>query len=370
MSKNQNTVQYPASAEAITGALLAWYDAGHRDLPWRPRDGSLGDPYHVWLSEVMLQQTTVAAVIPYYKTFLNLWPTLVDLAAANDGDVMTAWAGLGYYSRARNLLACARTVEAKYGGVFPGTVSEIKALPGCGPYTASAIAAIAFGVKTAAVDGNVERILARLMDDDTLLPQFKGKAQGLADGLASVDRPGDFVQASIELGALICRPKSPKCDVCPWGDWCQSRQAGTVIDRPKRPLKVERPKRYGLVYWVEQAQSHDQAKVWVVRRPPKGLLGGMLALPSPDWSVCDGPLPPEVPDGASAWDVTVMNAPVRHIFTHFSLELTVIRVSVPNATTDTEVCQAFGDGQWQKTCNISAAGFPTVFKKVIKVALA
>jgi len=351
---------YPADPAELTAKLLSWYDKSHRPLPWRPKAGALGDPYHVWLSEVMLQQTTVAAVIPYFQKFLNLWPTLENLASAADEEVMAAWAGLGYYSRARNLLKCARQVVHEHNGRFPTEVSEIRKLAGCGPYTSAAIAAIAFGRPVAAIDGNVERILSRLMDDDTVLPQFKAMAQHLGQGLVAHDRPGDFVQASIELGAMICRPRNPKCTECPWGDVCLSRKAGTVAERPKRLPKTKKPKRYGLAYWV---QSEDC--VWLIRRPPEGLLGGMTAFPCSEWIVTEVPLSPRTP-ATEDWPVTVFNTPVSHVFTHFALEMTVLKIEVPNRE---DVSGVFGDGWWQKADTLMDAGLPTVMKKVAELVL-
>jgi A/G-specific adenine glycosylase len=331
----------------LSRRLLAWYDAGHRDLPWRPQPHALGEPYGVWLSEVMLQQTTVAAVIPYYRAFLERWPTVADLAAASDAEVMAAWAGLGYYSRARNLLACARAVAVRPGGAFPRTEAELRALPGLGPYTAAAVAAIAFGQQAAAVDGNVERVLSRVFDDATPLPAFKPKARVLAQALVPADRPGDFAQAAIDLGAVVCRPRNPDCLICPWRDACRARANGTVALRPVRPEKPERPHRLGFAYWVESEHG-----VWLVRRPPKGLLGGMLALPCGDWTAEAVPL--ALPKG---WRATILNAPVRHVFTHFSLDLTVVRVGAAG-----DPALVFGEGFWGTAADL--AGLPTVMQKV------
>ena len=335
----------------LSRRLLAWYDAGHRDLPWRPAPRALGEPYHVWLSEVMLQQTTVAAVIPYYHAFLARWPTVGHLAAASDAEVMAAWAGLGYYSRARNLLACARAVAARPGGVFPRTEAELRALPGLGPYTAAAVAAIAFGQRVAAVDGNVERVLSRVFDDATPLPAFKTVARALAQAVVPQDRPGDFAQAAIDLGAVICRPRNPDCLICPWRAACRARAEGTVALRPVRAEKAVRPHRLGFAYWVESG-----AGVWLIRRPPKGLLGGMLALPCGEWAAEARPL--ALPSG---WRATTLNAPVRHVFTHFSLELTVVRV---RATGDP--AEVFGAGFWGTAEDLE--GLPTVMRKVRQCA--
>jgi A/G-specific adenine glycosylase len=299
----------------------------------------------------MLQQTTVAAVIPYYRAFLDRWPTVADLAAAPDAEVMAAWAGLGYYSRARNLLACARAVAARPGGDFPRTEAALRALPGLGPYTAAAVAAIAFGLRVAAVDGNVERVLSRVFDDATPLPAFKPRARALAQALVPEDRPGDFAQAAIDLGAVICRPRNPDCLICPWRSACAAHRHGTVAQRPMRPEKAQRPHRLGFAYWVEGEHG-----VWLVRRPPKGLLGGMLALPCGEWAAEAKPLP--LPQG---WRATSLNAPVRHVFTHFSLDLTVVRVSAAG-----DPAPVFGEGFWGTSVDLE--GLPTVMQKVRKRA--
>lgn len=345
---------FALAPDRLSARLLAWYDAGHRDLPWRPARGELGDPYRVWLSEVMLQQTTVAAVLPYYRAFLARWPTVAALAAADDAEAMAAWAGLGYYSRARNLLACARAVAARGG--FPRTEAELRKLPGLGPYTAAAVAAIAFGEPVAAVDGNVERVLARLTDDATPLPAFKAKARALAQALAPADRPGDFVQASIDLGATVCRPRNPDCLLCPWRDACRARAAGTAEARPVRPEKKARPHRLGTVYWV-----WSDAGVWLVRRPEKGLLGGMLGLPTGEWR--EGEVRPRL---EGAWAGVALNRGVAHVFTHFSLDLAVVRVHIPHGTPEAEVAAGFGEGFWGVAADLD--GMPSVMQKARKLA--
>jgi A/G-specific adenine glycosylase len=342
----EGMAELPLDPEILAARLLAWYDAGHRALPWRPEGGALGDSYRVWLSEVMLQQTTVAAVIPYFGKFLSLWPNLSDLAAADDAAVMAAWAGLGYYSRARNLLACARAVAAAHGGAFPAAEGALRALPGVGPYTAAAIAAIAFGRRAAAVDGNVERVLARLTDDATPLPAFKERARRLAQAMVPEGRPGDFAQAAIDLGALVCRPREPDCPACPWGDVCRARVAGTIARRPVRPEKAARPLRHGYAYWASGSRG-----VWLVRRPPKGLLGGMLALPCGDWAT-GAPL--EIP---ATWRAQALNAPVRHVFTHFALSLTVVVLHPPG-----DPAAVLGEGFWGSPADLAA--LPTVMQKV------
>ncbi|MBN2752817.1 MAG: A/G-specific adenine glycosylase [Rhodospirillaceae bacterium] len=352
-----------AAPTELAARLLAWYDAGHRALPWRPESGGLGDPYGVWLSEVMLQQTTVAAVIPYFTKFLERWPTLADLAAAADADVMTAWAGLGYYSRARNVLACARAVVAEHEGRFPEDVASLRTLPGIGPYTAAAVSAIAFGRREAAVDGNVERVVARLLDDPTPLPVFKKTARLVTVLLVPEDRPGDFAQAAMELGAMVCRPRNPDCAACPWGDSCRARVAGTVAVRPNRPPKANKPHRHGVAFWVEREtpQGHE---VWLIRRPDKGLLGGMFAFPCSDWVPGDGMPTLMMPDAARNWLVTPLNQPVHHVFTHFALDLKVVRVQVPDLADPTT---AFGSGVWVRVGALE--GLPTVMDKVRRAVM-
>lgn len=294
--------------------LLAWYDENARQLPWRVPPGAVqrADPYHVWLSEIMLQQTTVAAVKPYFTAFLARWPTVAALAEAADADVMAAWAGLGYYARARNLLACARVVAAQ-GGQFPQTEAELRTLPGIGPYTAAAIAAIAFNQPATVVDGNVERVIARRFAVRSPLPGAKPELTALAATLTPSHRPGDYAQAMMDLGATICTPRSPKCTACPWQDRCIARAQGIAETLPAKTPKAPRPTRHGIAY----AAFNAAGEVVLETRPPKGLLGGMLALPSTDWSTNPTPAPPLVAD----WQT--LNTPVRHVFTHFELILTV-----------------------------------------------
>jgi A/G-specific adenine glycosylase len=310
--------------EALRARLLAWYDAHARDLPWRvgPADGALGvraDPYRVWLSEVMLQQTTVPHATPYFLTFTRRWPTVSDLAAAEDGEVMAAWAGLGYYARARNLLACARAVAAEHGGVFPDAETELRALPGLGPYTAAAVAAIAFDEPTNVVDGNVERVMARLFAVETPLPEAKPELKRLAWGLVRGDRPGDWAQALMDLGATVCRPKAPLCDRCPITEACAGLATGAPETFPSKTAKAERPHRFGAAYVLTREEA-----VALVRRPPKGLLGGMLALPTSDWRAArwsDAEALAAAPVAAD-WRPA---GEVEHGFTHFTLTLQLYR---------------------------------------------
>jgi A/G-specific adenine glycosylase len=308
----------------IRAALLAHYDANARDLPWRVRPqaraaGLRADPYLVWLSEVMLQQTTVPHATPYFLKFTARWPTVGDLAAEADGEVMAAWAGLGYYARARNLLACARAVAAGHGGVFPDTEAGLRALPGLGPYTAAAVGAIAFDLPTNVVDGNVERVMARIFALETPLPEGKPELKRLAEGLVRDDRPGDWAQALMDLGATICRPKAPLCDRCPVAEACAARAGGEPDAYPRKTPKAGRPHRFGVAYVL--TRGHEIA---LVRRPPKGLLGGMLALPTSDWRGARW-------SEAEALAAAPASAPwrgvgeVEHVFTHFSLTLLLLR---------------------------------------------
>ncbi|MFN3912865.1 A/G-specific adenine glycosylase [Hyphomonas sp.] len=320
--------------------LLAWFDTSARTLPWRSPRGVRRDPYCVWLSEIMLQQTTVPHAAPYFTTFTARWPTVEALAAAKDEDVMQAWAGLGYYARARNLLKCAREVAARGG--FPGTEGELLALPGIGPYTAGAIAALAFGERAPAVDGNAERVFARLLAMTGDWAAEKKRIGGIARDLVPADRPGDFAEALMDLGATVCTPKSPNCPVCPLTELCLARAEGAPERYPVKPVKIARPVRFGSAYVLRR-----MGQVWLVRRPPSGLLGGMLALPGPDWSETRAPShPPLAADWTEAGEV-------RHVFTHFSLQLTVWTAQVRDAD--------LPDGFW--AAEDQAAGLPTVFSK-------
>lgn len=321
--------------------LLAWYDAHARDLPWRmpPGAGQRPDPYGVWLSEVMLQQTTVAAVRDYWHRFTATWPGVEDLAAAEDADVMAAWAGLGYYARARNLLKCARAVTKDHGGRFPETEEALLSLPGIGPYTAAAIASIAFDARAVVVDGNVERVCARLAAIQTPLPQAKPAIRAVAEAMTPVDRPGDHAQAMMDLGATICTPTAPACILCPLCDDCDARAAGIAADLPQKAPKKAKPERRGFVYLAQDGEH------WLTEmRPPRGLLGGMRAFPTSDWSDAPDPAPPFAADWREAGEV-------RHTFTHFHLTLTVLRTD-ERAPPDR--------GAWGP---LDASALPTVFAK-------
>ena len=321
------TAPASSSSAAPVRALLDWYDAHARDLPWRvgPKSGGTADPYHVWLSEIMLQQTTVTAVKPYFEKFLTLFPTVAALAAADDEAVMAAWAGLGYYSRARNLLKCARLVSAEHGGRFPDTEDGLRALPGIGPYTAAAIAAIAFNRPAAPVDGNIERVLARLFALTEPLPGLKAVVKAQNETLVPADRPGDFAQAMMDLGATVCTPKRPACALCPWTAQCAARKQGIAETLPRRPPKKPKPERAGTVFWLENGKG----EVLMARRPDKGLLGGMLVFPSSGWDAPNETRLPQLLPAAmqAAW--TPLDVSVVHVFTHFRLTLAVQAQTAP-----------------------------------------
>ena len=343
-----------ASADTISAALLAWYDSQARVLPWRSPPGTPPpDPYRVWLSEVMLQQTTVAAVGPYFAKFLARWPTVNDLAAADDAAVMAAWAGLGYYARARNLLACARAVAA-LGGQFPQTEAELRALPGLGAYTAAAVAAIAFGEPATVVDANVERVVARLFALAEPLPAARKEIRRRAQQLTPAARPGDFAQAMMDLGATVCTPRNPRCLLCPLAHACAGRREGAERF-PVKPPKAAKPQRRGRAFWIERAGS-----VWLVQRPGQGMLGGMRALPDDGWSARgDGA---EAPPLAGSWQA---GGVVRHSFTHFDLDLQLMLYSGDDLDRlDGEI------GLWWPLDRIAEAGLPTLFAKAAQLALA
>jgi A/G-specific adenine glycosylase len=314
-------------------ALLCWYVVDKRRLPWRAEGGARADPYRVWLSEVMLQQTTVAAVKPYFETFTQRWPSVAALAAADDGAVMAAWAGLGYYARARNLLACARVVTNEHGGRFPDEEAALRKLPGIGAYTAAAIAAIAFGRRAVVVDGNVERVIARLHALEEPLPQARAKIRALADAMTPAAGAGDFAQAMMDLGATICTPRSPDCPRCPLRAHCAAYREGAPELYPVKAPKAARPRRAGAAYWLE----HEGA-VLLVRRPASGLLGGMLALPTEE------PLALEWRDAGA----------VDHVFTHFALTMTLKCAEARERP----------EGLWWPVEKIREAGLPTLFAKL------
>lgn len=324
--------------------LLDHYDSTARVLPWRNPPGSPPpDPYRVWLSEVMLQQTTVATVRPRFRRFIERWPTIEALAAAPDEEVLHEWAGLGYYARARNLIACARAVVALGG--FPKAEAALRQLPGLGAYSAAAIAAIAFGQRAVVIDTNVARVVARLHGIDRTLAEAQGEIRELADAMTPADRPGDYAQAMMDLGATICRPKKPDCLACPIAPDCAAFASGAPESFPAPKVRPVRPHRQGLAWWIERGAPNGGA-VWLVRRPAKGLLGGMAALPGPAW----GDAPPEMPALAI----------ISHGFTHFTLDLHLVPRAAPPV----------GDGWWQPLDRIAEAGLPTLYIRAAQAMIA
>jgi len=341
--------------ETLRARLFAWYDANARDLAWRVRPkaraaGVRADPYRVWLSEVMLQQTTVPHATPYFLKFLQRWPRVVDLAAEDDGEVMGAWAGLGYYARARNLLACARAVAERHGGVFPDTEEALRDLPGLGPYTAAAVGAIAFDLPTNVVDGNVERVMARLFAVEAPLPDAKPELKRLAGALVRDQRPGDWAQALMDLGATVCKPKAPLCDLCPVAEFCAALATGAPEGFPRKVAKAERPHRHGAAYVLTRGDD-----IALVRRPPKGLLGGMLALPTTEWRARRF-TEPEVLAAAPADGDWRAVGEIEHVFTHFSLTLQVWRAE-----------GVAGDMVWTPRGGLDV--LPSVFLKAARTGL-
>jgi len=337
------------SGSEPSAALLAWYDRHARRLPWRTTADAAPDPYRIWLSEVMLQQTTVAAVKSYFETFTTRWPTVADLATAPEDAVMSAWAGLGYYARARNLIASARAVAAD-GGRFPDTEEGLRALPGIGRYTAAAIAAIAFGRRAVVVDANVERVVARLFAIEAPLPAARPEIGRLADGITPADRAGDFAQAMMDLGATICTPRNPACAICPLTEHCAARATGDPETYPRKAPKAARPVRKGTIFWL---QSDDA--VLLVRRPARGLLGGMRAFPTGPWQAED-PGVTDAPADAAWHDIGTG----RHVFTHFALDYRLMAARISSR------CNI---GEWWPIAEIETAGLPTLFARAARLAL-
>lgn len=341
------------SGDEITRSVLAWYDEHARDLPWRisPGDrrvGVLPDPYRVWLSEIMLQQTTIAHATRYFIDFTTRWPTVDALAAADRDDVMNAWAGLGYYSRARNLHTCAITVSAQGG--FPDTAKELIGLPGIGPYTAGAVAAIAFDKPEAAVDGNVERVISRLFAFEEPITETKSEIRKITADWVPEDRPGDFAQAMMDLGATVCTPRSPDCDLCPVSSFCKGLETGKPDRFPVKAPKKAQPMRHGVAYIVVK-----EGQILVERRGEKGLLAGTLGLPTSTWSEVS-----EIPwSGTSAEVDGKWLGRIEHVFTHFRLFLDVVEIER----------EAEPHQHWIDIDSAENAGFPSVFSKAVKLAL-
>lgn len=347
----------PATAEL----LLAWYDRHHRDLPWRippgrHRSNACADPYRVWLSEIMLQQTTVQAVRPYFLAFVQRWPTVEALSAADEDDVLKAWAGLGYYSRARNLKKCADRVANHLGGRFPDNEHDLRALPGIGTYTAAAIAAIAFDRRAAVVDGNVERVVTRLSALDTPLPAAKPLVRAIVETLTPEARPGDFAQAMMDLGATICTPKRPACVLCPLRDGCKAVAEGDPATYPRKAAKKEKPVRRGAAF----VAVDPSGAVFLTKRGDKGMLAGMTQVPTTGWTArADGETGADAAPFAADWKPVGATS---HVFTHFLIDLVVFmaRVSTRPETPS---------GWWSAAADLGGEALPTVMKKAITVAI-
>ena len=334
--------------------LLAWYDRHQRTLPWRALPGERMDPYRVWLSEIMLQQTTVAAVKPYFESFLARWPRIEYLAAAELDEVLHAWAGLGYYARARNLHKCAKVVARDHEGRFPDSEEGLAELPGIGPYTAAAIAAIAFGRHASPVDGNIERVVARLFAVEDPMPGAKPKLRALAATLTPPARAGDYAQAAMDLGATLCTPRKPACSLCPWMEACTARALGRAEEFPRRAPKAEKPVRRGVVFWALDSKG----RVFIRRRVERGLLGGMMEFPSTDWTATGARVPAAIDAAPVTAEWTELPGLVRHTFTHFHLELTVLAGR-----------EARGKGLWCEIDRLGDHALPNLMKKVARHAL-
>ncbi|RSU46745.1 A/G-specific adenine glycosylase [Sphingomonas sp. S-NIH.Pt15_0812] len=332
--------------------MLDWYDAHARDLPWRAKPGETPDPYRVWLSEVMLQQTTVAAVAPRFREWTERWPSVEALAAAPDEAIMAAWAGLGYYARARNLVKAARAVAA--AGGFPRTEAGLLELPGLGAYTAAAVAAIAFGERAVVVDANVERVVARLFAIDTPLPAARPAIRGATDRITPDARAGDFAQAMMDLGATLCTVRKPRCLLCPLRESCEAFAAGDPARLPVKAAKKAKPRRQGTIFWLERRKG--TRSVWLVRRPDRGLLGGMRALPTGPWT---DPAP-ALAEAPAAINWRMLEGKVEHGFTHFDLTLAL---AVGRG-------EAQGAGEWWPVADLAAAGLPTLFAKAAQAVMA
>lgn len=349
------------TAPSPASLLLSWYDRHHRDLPWRisppmAAGGAVADPYHVWLSEVMLQQTTVQAVKPYFAKFLKLWPRVTDLAAADSEDVMKAWAGLGYYARARNLKKCAEAVAREHGGLFPDTEEGLKSLPGIGDYTAAAIAAIAFSRPAAVLDGNVERVISRLHRVEQPLPAAKPAMRALVAAMTPADRPGDFAQAMMDLGATICTPKRPACALCPLSSQCEARSLDDPERFPLKTAKKEKPLRTGAAF----VALNPEGAVYLRKRQEKGLLGGMTEVPGSPWTArMDGDISVAAQPFPADWQAC---GSIKHVFTHFELHLEVYRAKVERSTPE-------GNGWWEPAASLRHQALPTVIKKAIGQAI-
>jgi A/G-specific adenine glycosylase len=351
------TMSPPASHDA---RLLDWYDRHRRSMPWRAPAGRRTDPYRVWLSEIMLQQTTVATVGDYFRRFVERWPTVEALAAAPLDEVLSAWAGLGYYARARNLHSCAQTVAARYAGRFPEDEAELLALPGIGPYTAAAIRAIAFDHPASAVDGNVERVVARLYAVETALPAAKAELHARAAALVPKLRSGDYAQAMMDLGATVCTPRTPHCMICPLLSGCAGSQLNIAESLPRRAPKADKPTRRGLAFVL----TRRDGAILLRRRPSKGLLGGMDEVPSSAWRTTHFDIAQALDEAPVPARWTMREGLVRHTFTHFHLELSVATAVSPT----TRLGKLVPDSVWCDIDRLDERALPTVMRKVIEHA--
>jgi len=349
---------YETSPSLVAELLLGWYDRHGRELPWRSKGGQRPDPYHVWLSEVMLQQTTVATVGPYFLRFLEQWPTVGDLASASLDEVLVRWAGLGYYARARNLHRCAREVVARHRGAFPDSEEALRDLPGIGDYTAAAIAAIAFNRPAVVMDGNIERVAARLFAIKDILPRAKPLLKEWVARMTPQDRPGDFAQAAMDLGATLCTPRKPACAFCPCRPVCQAAALGIAETLPVKAVKPERPVRHGVVFWL----GNRAGEVLLRRRPEQGLLGGMMEFPSTDWRLDPYQRPDAEQQAPVRADWRPLPGIVSHTFTHFHLQLALLA-----ATTNAN--DIITDGRWCRLDQLHGQALPTVMKKVARHAV-
>ena len=338
--------------------LLAWYDKNRRDLPWRAKAGCAANPYHVWLSEIMLQQTTVVTVKPYFEKFINRWPTLKKLAAADEAEILTQWAGLGYYRRARMLYRCAQEVMRQYKGQFPSDQKELRALPGIGDYTAAAIASIAFDRHANVVDGNVERVVSRIFAVQDPMPTSKNEVRHQAAGLLPSDRYGDYAQALMDLGATVCTPRNPKCDLCPWAVTCIGRRLGVAEALPRKMPKAAKPVRMTTAFVL----LNNKGQILLRRRPDQGLLAGMMEVPSSAWiddadhAVTD--VRHEAPVDAE-WGV--VPGQVRHIFTHFELRVTILIAR--------KSCGGVPESKWVALDHLGDEALPSLMHKIIRHAI-
>ncbi len=356
-SRTRSGERVKAKAAPDAATLLAWYDVSARVLPWRARGGAKPDPYRVWLSEIMLQQTRVETVLPYYAKFLSRWPDVTALANARQEEVLSAWAGLGYYARARNLHACAKAVVAEFAGIFPEDEIELRRLPGIGAYTSAAVSAIAFGRKATPVDGNIERVMSRLFAVEEKLPAAKKTLARLAAELTPALRAGDFAQALMDLGATICTPKKPACAICPWLEPCVARGRGDQETFPRKVEKAEGKLRKGAAFVVLREDDH----ILLRTRGEKGLLASMTEVPGSEWNAEYKESTASAPMRGLKW--RKVSGVVRHVFTHFPLELTVYFVRVPKKAGAPKAMR------FVPLDELDREALPSVMRKVIAHAL-